>query len=180
MLSRRPLGEANALVTLLTTDFGIIRARAQGLRKPISKLSPGLQTFMQSDVSLVRGKEGWRLTGAILVRSWAGELSPQARTRAARVFDLMQRLTQGEYAEPQLYAIAHALLSALTHLSEESADAAECLAALRVLHVLGHDAGALPGTSGMGDYDTGALDEIARARKGYISRINTGIEASGL
>lgn len=180
VLARRPLGEANALVTLLTTDFGIIRARAQGLRKPGSKMSPGLQTFMQSDLSMVRGKEGWRLTGAILVRSWAAELTPAARSRAARVFDLMQRLTQGEHAEPELFAIADALLAALTHLDEEAADAAECLAALRVLHVLGHDAGAVPGSAGMGDYDAGTLHEIARARKGYIARINTGIEASGL
>jgi DNA repair protein RecO (recombination protein O) len=178
VLARHPHGEANALITLLTSDFGIIRARAQGLRNPGSKMSPGLQTLMQSDVSLVRGKEGWRLVGAVLVRAWALELSPAARNRAGRVFDLMQRLVHGEDAEPRLYAIAWSLLEALTHLEEESADAAEMLAALRVLHALGLDAGQMPGTAE--EYASEALDEITRARKGYISRINTGIAASGL
>lgn len=178
VLARHPLGEANAIVTLLTADFGIIRARAQGLRNPGSKMSPGLQTFMQSDISLVRGKEGWRLVGAILVRAWAGDLTPAARNRAGRVFDLMQRLALGEDPEPRLYAIAWSLLEALTHLDEETADAAEMLAALRVLHALGLDAGSVPGEAG--EYGNEHLDEILRERKGYLSRINSGIAASGL
>jgi len=39
VLSRSPLGEANAFVTLLTPELGLVRARAQGVRRSGAKLS---------------------------------------------------------------------------------------------------------------------------------------------
>jgi recombinational DNA repair protein (RecF pathway) len=54
VLSRTPLAEASALVTLLTADVGLIRARAQGVRKPGAKMASALQTLIESDVMLLR------------------------------------------------------------------------------------------------------------------------------
>ena len=178
VLSRQPIREHDASIVLATVDFGIIRARAMGVRKPGSKMAIGLQTFTQSEITLIRGKEGWRLTGALPIKNWAGELTFEARPRAARVCELMQRLSHGEEAEPRLYEEALAFAEALPSLHGEGQDSAECLAALRVLHILGHDAGELPG--GFGDYGTEALAVVADNRKGYIARVNNGITASGL
>ncbi|MDE1919605.1 MAG: recombination protein O N-terminal domain-containing protein, partial [Patescibacteria group bacterium] len=70
VLSRAPAGETNALVTLLTPGLGIVRARAQGLRRSGAKLAAALATFAESEVVLVRGREGWRVTGAVLEENW--------------------------------------------------------------------------------------------------------------
>lgn len=178
VLARYPLKEHDATVVLATPDFGIIRARAAGLRKPGSKMAAGLQTLMESNVALIRAKDGWRLAGAVMLCDWTKELSFEGRKRFARVADLMQRLSHGEDPEPRLYTEARSFAGALVTLAEEEQDTAECLAALRVLHVLGHDAGDIPG--GYADYSEKTLGGVESDRKAYIARVNTGITASGL
>mgnify|MGYP001567250827 CR=1 FL=1 len=66
VLSRAPSGEANAFITLITPELGLVRARAQGVRKPGAKLAAALATFAESSLVLVRGKEDWRIAGAVL------------------------------------------------------------------------------------------------------------------
>jgi recombinational DNA repair protein (RecF pathway) len=177
-LARSPLSEASALVTLLTGEFGIIRARSQGLRKPGAKMGSGLQTLAESDVTLLKGKDGWRLAGSILAKDWAHALKRPARMRAGRVVELLVRLAHGESSEPAFFIILTSFVSALPALDEDAQDAAECLAVLRILRVLGLDAGDIPGTDD--DYGETARAVILANRKDVIARINRGISASGL
>ena len=184
VLSRAPIGEASAFITLLTPDLGLIRARAQSVRKPGAKLAAALQTFSESDVIVVRGKDGWRLSGAILGRAWFSELSLPARLRAGRTTSLILRLVHGESigeaSAATLFNIFLDFLAALTTLENDvEADAAECLAALRILRIIGVDAGDIPGGE-TGDYTPETLCPITANRSDYIVRINHGIAASGL
>ena len=188
VLSRTPLSEASALITLLTTDVGLVRARAQGVRKPGAKMAGALQTFVESDVMLLRGKSGWMLAGALHTTDWFAKLSRPARLRAGRIATLLLRLVHGESAEAStiFYTIFLELLHTLAQQSEleddkleEESDAAECLAALRILHALGVDAGDIPGGLA-GDYSPETLAEVISQRADYIARINKGIAASGL
>lgn len=167
VLSRTSIGEASALVTLLTSDFGLLRARAQGVRKSGAKLSHALRTLSELDASLLYGKEGWRLSGASLVEDHFTELPPAARLRAGRISLLLLRLVHGETKEPELFRAFRSLLIALKDEDEEKQDAAECLAALRIVNALGLDAGEVPSS-------------IEGNRKEVIARINQGIVASGL
>ena len=198
VLSRTPLSEASALITLLTTDVGLVRARAQGVRKPGAKMASALQTFVECDVMLLRGKVGWMLAGALHTTDWFAKLSRPARLRAGRITTLLLRLVHGESAEASaiFYTIFLGLLHVLAQQSEhennafkegefddnrleEEADAAECLAALRILHALGVDAGEIPGGLA-GDYSPETLASVITQRADYITRINKGIAASGL
>ncbi|MDR3548092.1 MAG: recombination protein O N-terminal domain-containing protein [Candidatus Pacebacteria bacterium] len=180
MLSRTPVGEASASIALLTPDFGLVRTRAQGIRKPAAKLAPALQTFAESDVILIRGKDGWRLSGAILGRAWFPELSRPARLRAGRMASLILRLVHGESSDTPLYEIFSAFLTALIEVQDDDeADAAECLTALRILRTIGVDAGDIPGGE-TNDYSPDALASITSRRSDFIIRINHGIAASGL
>src|SRR3989338_9216530 len=86
VLSRSSLGEANAFITLLTPELGLVRARAQGLRRSGAKLAAALPTLAESSVVLVRGRDGWRLAGAVLEENWFARIQrAAARARAARV-----------------------------------------------------------------------------------------------
>jgi hypothetical protein len=62
---------------------------------------------------------------------------------------------------------------------ESFADATECLAALRILHALGVDAGTIPGES-HSDFASDTLQEVIQNRPDILLRINRGIAASGL
>lgn len=172
VLYRSPLSEAATLVTLLTSDLGLIRARAEGLRKPGAKLSAALQTFSESEVTLVRGKEGWRLSGALLSRNWFMELSREERLCAGRIAGLLLRLVHGE-TKDSLYVLFSEFLAHIHALPEEAQDTLECITALRTLSLLGLDAGEVPDVL-LGH--TLTLEE----RRAVVTRINRGIAASGL
>ena len=176
VLARSPLGEANALLTLLTREVGIVRARAQSVRRSGAKLSAALATFSESDVVLVRGREGWRLSGAVLGEAHFRALREAARAIAVRFVGLVVRLAPSDTPEPALFALVEQAFIALAHAPPTQYDAIECLAALRLLALLGFDAGAIP----EGGFSDDALAEVAAHRRAFIARVNRGIEASGL
>lgn len=178
VLGRTPAGEESISASLLTEDFGLIRARSQGARKRGSKMSAGLQTLSSSDVTLLRGKDGWRMAGAVLETNWARELSEDARRKAARVFELADRLIRGEHEDAELFAILSGFLAALPDRSDDDQDALETLAVVRLLHALGFDAGDTFGETNV--YTEEAIAKAHATRTDLISRINRGIAASGL
>lgn len=179
VLSRTPAGEANASITLITSGLGLVRARAQGVRRSGAKLAAALATGTESELVLVRGKEYWRIAGAVLEENWFVRLqNPSSRVRAARVSGLLLRLVPGEAHDPALFTIMNGFFEALSIFPEDVHEAVEVLAALRVLAALGLDAGEIPG--GMSTFTSPLLVAIMEERSGYIARINHGINVSGL
>ena len=179
VLARAHAGEANTFVTLLTPDLGLVYARAQSLRKTGAKLAHALATFAESEVVLVRGKEGWRVAGAVLEENWFVRLKrPDTRAAAARVSGLLLRLVAGEEQDTKLFPIVRGFLEALAELPPDLSEAAEALAVLRILAALGLDSGAIPGEAS--DFSHALLEGVAQKRAEYVARINTGIAASGL
>lgn len=81
ILKRSDLGEADSLFTIYTRDFGKIRALAQGIKKRGAKLRGHLEPLSLSSISFVSGRNGPRLTSAVLqssfpeVRSFCDKLS---------------------------------------------------------------------------------------------------------
>lgn len=169
VIARVPHGEANSLVTLLTAEFGLVRARAQGVRKSGAKLAGALRTLSEIDAVLLYGKEGWRLSGATQTEDHFSALSPSARAAAGRITLLLLKLVKGESKEPELFDAYKKLLDTLPNASKEEEDLAECRAALRIVNALGLDAGEIPDE-----------DALVKNRKQIIARINNGILASGL
>lgn len=165
VLSRGNTRESGLLLTLLTHDFGLVRARAEGLRKPGAKLASALQTLCESEITLVRGREGWRLTGALLIENRFRTLSQEARTCAARVASLFLRLIPEGTQEPALYTLYQQFLLNLESAPPEEQDALECTTALNLLVLLGLDAGA---------------PHEGLSRNEIVIRINRGISMSGL
>jgi DNA repair protein RecO (recombination protein O) len=179
VVARTPLGEANTLVTVITPTLGLVRARAQGLRKSGAKLAAALRTLAQSELVLVQGREGWRVAGAVLNQDACVEItSYEARARAARVLGLLLRLVVDEARDDTLFLTVESFLAALARESEALHEAAELLVVLRTLRILGLDAGEMPGEAH--DYSEALLRAVGEDRLTYITRINQGIAASGL
>lgn len=178
VLGKTSLGEASSLVSLVTSELGLVRARAQGVRKPGAKLASALQTLRGAEVILVKGKEGWRLSGAILGEDYFSQLSPSARERAGRIAQLLLRMVT-ENAVGDTYTLFKEYIKVLPTLSEEDQDTVETLAALYLLQGAGLDAGEdVP--RGEGRYGSAAREFAKERRKDLITRVNRGIQASGL
>lgn len=124
ILASAPSGEASKSYSIYTEDFGLVSARAQGVRKLDSKLRYNLDDFSFATLSLVRGKEFWRLTGAE-----KAELPEGGKLARARVLSLVKRLVHGEERN-------EALFRALSRLTGEGAGEADSLAG--VLAALGY------------------------------------------
>lgn len=179
VLARTHVGEATTLVTVLTPEIGLVRARAQSLRKSGAKLAPALGTLCESSTVLVRGKEGWRVTGAVLEENWFSKLpNVAAQEVVVRVSGLLLRLVVGEAQDTKLFFIMKGFLQALTEFSEEQYEAVEIIAVLRILAALGLDAGEVPGETSV--FTEEVLVIVREQRMTYIARINSGITASGL
>ncbi len=91
-------GEANRHFRIFTKDLGLIRATAQGIRHLKSKLRYSLCDFSLCELSLVRGKESWRVTGALADTHLYSALkaNPLLLGVFARIFSLLDRLLSGE------------------------------------------------------------------------------------
>ena len=74
------------------------------VRKGVSKLRGALEPLVLVNVSLVRGKEYWRITSAEALRA----VSPKVTT--LRPLALLEKLVQGEHVEPELFDVVEANL----------------------------------------------------------------------
>ncbi|MDP3710785.1 MAG: DNA repair protein RecO [bacterium] len=70
VLKKTAVGEADALFTIYTKDYGKIRAMAQGVKKETAKLKGHLETLNLVQLGFVLGKNGERLTQASLLKHW--------------------------------------------------------------------------------------------------------------
>lgn len=123
-------GEAGKFLLLFTRDFGMIGAVAQGIRLQQSKLRYHVQDSNLSNVSIVRGKDVWRLTGA-------HELDHIINKRIQlRILKLLKRLLQGEEKNQKLFEIVEELYK--TKIDEDDSGLIECLTILRILNSLGY------------------------------------------
>lgn len=105
VLSSSHFGEANQTFRIFTKDLGLISASAQGVRLLKSKLRYSIHEFSYCDISLVRGKEFWRVTGVSKHTDLFEEFRESKETLLmfARVFSLLLRLLSGEEKNENLF-----------------------------------------------------------------------------
>ncbi len=126
ILSSRPSREADRTYSILTEGLGLVRATARGVRLEKSKLRGALEPYVLSSVSLVRGKEYWRITSASILHSFP------ASPLIGRPLDLLEKLVQGEDPHPELFrAVEHLLL-------DEPSEEFEIRLAAEILYHLGY------------------------------------------
>ena len=92
VLKKTSVGEADAIFTIYTKDYGKIRAMAQGVKKEEAKLKGHLEPLNLVRLGFVLGKNGERLTGASSLNHWLDTKSNWNKTSAAyRLADWVDR-----------------------------------------------------------------------------------------
>lgn len=142
VLSVLSSGEKNNFITLFTREFGMIRAKAQSVRVIDSKLRYALQEYSYIEVSLVKGKDVWRITNALPVYNIYFELKekPDIFMVIARVFLLLRRLMPEEGCEALIFSDLEKLAnnSKTIPYSKQNTETIEWLIVLRILCFLGY------------------------------------------
>jgi DNA repair protein RecO len=130
-------GEANKLYYIFTEDLGLVTATAQGVRLLKSKLRFHLEPYSRTGISLVRGKDMWRITNAREVEPQ--KLSLQSKKACARILSLVRRLVQGEEKNEGLYVVLRDSFDFLKANDEaEKIHLAEIVTVFKVLQSLGY------------------------------------------
>ncbi len=121
---------------LFTREAGMLYAHAKSVREERSKQRYALQECSHIRVTLVRGKVGWKITGAEAIQNFY----TQTETREARTFlrntiRLLRRVIQGETAHSHIF---DDVISACAVSGNHSHTKLENILALRILHSLGY------------------------------------------
>lgn len=136
VLGSRESGEADRVYALYTKDFGLVYARASAVRRESSRMRYALQNYSRTYVSLVRGKQGWRVAGAAALKCAQGDKENIAAF--ARIAELTKRLLAGEEQNRYLFAALADAHDALmrNHCSARATIEIVCVA--RILYALGY------------------------------------------
>lgn len=133
VLTSYPHGESSRVYKLLTRDFGVLYVHGQGVREVRNRNRYALGTHAHAQVTLVRGRGTWRLTGA-------RALSSTSTAHWRRVLVLAGTLLAPEDPSPRAYA----LLATGEHVAStlpmdvDESTTYEAILALFLLHELGY------------------------------------------
>jgi recombinational DNA repair protein (RecF pathway) len=136
ILGSRESGESDRSFSLYTKEFGLVRARASAVRAERSRMRYALQSYARANVSLVRGKRGWRVAGASALRAAAGD--SRSVPAFARIAELTLRLVQGQERNDYLFAALAEAHDALMRPECEAHAVIEIVCVARVLYALGY------------------------------------------
>ena len=116
-LKSMPLGESDRLLTILTREFGLIRAVAPGARKHHSKLGGRSGLFIVNDLLIASGRSLDKITQAQIVESYP-RLSEDLVKLAASQYLAEMVLCQALSEQPQeeLFCLLNEHLSRLEQL----------------------------------------------------------------
>ena len=132
-------GEADKFLWLYTREFGLVGVQTKSLRKVSSKQRFALQDYSFSHVSLVKGRNLWRLTnvspGENLYQKYIGD---QKLGFIIGLFSLVKRLIQGEEKDREVFSLLEEAMVAIDKVSNNMIKDFEKLVYLRVLFLLGY------------------------------------------
>ncbi|OGD69603.1 DNA repair protein RecO [Candidatus Campbellbacteria bacterium RIFCSPLOWO2_02_FULL_35_11] len=142
VLSSFPIGESDKLFKIFTRELGLIDATAQGVRKIESKNRYGLQDFSVSDISLVRGREIWRITNVSSGENIFSLLknNRQKLDSFSKIILLVQRLVHGEEKNEELFDLLFEALNFLknTDIGNQDYKNFDLIVSIKILNNLGY------------------------------------------
>jgi DNA repair protein RecO len=186
VLGLHPYGEDSRVCVLYTKEVGLVHAVAKSIRTVRSKLRCALQTYSSVEVSLVHGREIWRVTGAREIKSYyfSDVLTSAQQATTARIFSLTRRLIAGEESHPELFDKLVQGLETLSRpgLSSDYLESIECVVVLQMLHALGYvsEPDHIRVLVSSAFFAEGSFGALTPLRHELIAHINRGLKAAQL
>lgn len=137
VLRRWYAGEHDKWVRLFTPEYGAIRVRVRGARKPTSKMGMLTEPLNRLKARVIEGRAQKLLAQPQLVQSYTGVRADLERlTVALALCEMLDRWLPEEHPEPEVYATLLAGLASLAQGTTPETVAAETL--WRWLAILGY------------------------------------------
>ncbi len=111
--------EADRLLCVITSDKGKITAKARGVLRKGSRLSPACQLFCYSDFTLFEGKSMITVNEAEPICMFLGlRKSPARLALAAYIADLLENISDTDEPDPEILRLGLNMLYALSELEK--------------------------------------------------------------
>ncbi len=185
VIGRIDIKESDVLLHLFTKDLGLVHVQAKNLRSVKSKLRYQFRLFAHSHLTLVRGREIWRLIGAEESSLQMATITQKHKyLKTARLFEILRFFVHGQEPAPALFDDLKASFVFLSQLApeEDSLRYFEYLATLKILKHLGY----LPSEPiwnevvGNDLWSVKTLEQLQGKDKEVLSVINQAYAESGL
>ncbi len=123
---------------LFTREAGMLFAEARSVREERSRQRYALQDFSRIRVSLVKGKQSWKIGSVEAVASdFSVATSREARGGVVSFYRLLRRFIRGEEASPELFDFCQQALNILILPSTHRTFMEMCIK-VRLLSALGY------------------------------------------
>lgn len=130
-----PQGESNRVYRLLTRDFGLLYAHAQGVRELKSRNKYALKIGQFTEVTLVKGKVTWRITGA--QNKYKKFYLNNNYINRKKIFNLITKFLPVEDDSKEIFDVLCGGDDAFYKYGDKYADLIELIIVLRLLDKLG-------------------------------------------
>lgn len=170
--------EADKALWLFTEDLGLVVARATSVREEVSKLRYALAELSRTRVTLVRGKAGWKVTGA--EGFMHNPLSLEDMKIFGRISALACRVVPTEEDYTEVYSL---LCDAHAHIGDATKKSAfEALTVARMLFQLGYlsCSSEYKGIIDSADFSNELLEKVELIEEQLIEDVNGGLAQSQL
>jgi DNA repair protein RecO len=166
---------------LFTKEAGVLYAEAKSVREERSRQRMALQDFSHVRVSLVKGKNSWKI-GSIecLSNFFMGAEDKEARGSIVKVIKFLRRFYGGQEAAPALFEY---MIDALTQLQKRQSlrEYIELVVQVHLLHELGFaDTRAVPPVAQQHILHVTEADATTEYRDAFIAIIERAIKTSHL
>jgi DNA repair protein RecO (recombination protein O) len=114
VLRARPLGEADRIIRLFTTERGKLDAVAKGVRRAKSHFAGRLEFGNECELQMHRGRSLDVIVNADIVRApWERLVEPERFVTAQLVAELVDAFCEPDLAVPEIYSLLSAMLGAI-------------------------------------------------------------------
>ncbi len=139
VIRRQALGEADRVVTLLTREYGKLRAAARGVRRTTSRLGARVEPFTHARFLLAKGKTLDVIAQIDVVEAFAGIRAGLHRTAyGAFVAELVDRFLPERDRHEAVFTLVRTTLGALASSGEDDAELLAVWFALHLADLLGY------------------------------------------
>lgn len=108
MLRKRKLSDTSLVVSWCTQSLGCIQTVARGALRPRSAFAGKLDLFFEAEIQIARSRRSnlHTLTEVVLRNAFVGIRRSYMRAQAAAYFgELIERCTERDHCEPELFAL---------------------------------------------------------------------------
>jgi recombinational DNA repair protein (RecF pathway) len=178
VLDAYPHGESNYVYKLFTRNLGLLYAHAQSVRELKSKNKFALQTGHITEITLVRGREVWRITTAQHVPE---QLDADEQNHMSRnVLNLIGKFLAVEDVSERVFDTMTSGIQTSRTCKQEDVMLVEAITILRIMDILGFVARPLEELViahflGKHDFSKETIEIAREHKKTLLIRVNTAL-----